>query len=252
MKSYNFFLFLFFLTLMVTSCTKENSDPKNPVDTKYTLKIKGIAKSCNGSAITNGVVAIVTNLNAFTLPLTNGMFDTSLIATSPFDSVFLWTIDYNNLTSSDTLKRKISTDSIYFGNIATCTPLKEYLNLRINNEAFIYVPIVWDTLNTVAWDTINAPTTYFYRQNASQLNNNKFYRMQFNGIASGTFGMHWNSAFHMGRYYTFNLPASGRITYTIYPNVGSYITGNLNVPFIDNTDSLQYTLTGNFKVKRNR
>lgn len=46
------------------------------------------------------------------------------------------------------------------------------------------------------------------------------------------------------------MPASGSVTYTSFGNVGDYITGTFNVPVTDNTESLTYLLTGNFKVRR--
>jgi hypothetical protein len=168
----------------------------------------------------------------------------------PYEWVTMWAIDLNTLTVSDTVKLRVSGDKIDFGQLSACTRnVDEFIKCKIDNENFVYVPAYLDTLRAGGWDTLSTPTTYIYRDGLPLISS-RFQRMQFAGMAAGTFGVNWNSTLHIGRYYSFNLPASGRITYTSYGNVGELIKGTINIPFVDNTDSLNHLLTGTFQVRR--
>jgi hypothetical protein len=239
---------ILFITL-VNACTKSDTTSIDPV-TSYKLKLKGSVKACNGSNLTNGEVVILSDYGNMSLHITNGSFDTTLQSNTKFDSVIVWAIDLNALTVSDTLKIRVSVDSINFGSISACARnVDEYIKCKISTDEFVFVPTLYDSLRAGGWDTLSAPTTYFYRSDA-HLINSTFYRMQFNGMSTGTFGMNWNSTFMMGRYYSFNMPNTGTVTYTTYGTIGNYIKGTLNIPFTNNNDGLNYLLTGSFQVRR--
>jgi hypothetical protein len=246
----NYLIGLFLITL-IYSCSK--SDPgrltDNPV-TNYRLRLMGNVKSCNNNNMINGDIIIVTNQGAFAKHISNGYFDTTLLSDSRFDTLIIWAIDLNALTTSDTIRMGVTGDSIHLSQIAACfREVDEYIQCKIDNDTFAFVPAYYDTLGVSSWDTLSAPTTYFNR-NGVPLTNSKFYRMQFNGMSTGTYPVNWNSGFQIGRYYSFNMPSSGSTTYHTYGNIGDTISGTLNIPFIDNTDSLNHLLTGRFKVIR--
>lgn len=237
------------LITLIYSCAKSDDNPPNSV-TNYKLKLIGSVKTCNGSNLTNGDLIIASNQGYLSMHILNGHFDTTLQSSDRFDSIFVWAIDLNSLTVSDTLKIRVSGDSINLGQISACSRnVDEYIKCKIDNDTFVYVPVLYDTLRAGGWDTLSAPTTYFYRSPAN-ISTSKFYRMQFAGMSTGTFAVNWNSTFQIGRYYSFNMPNSGSVTYTSYGNIGGFIKGTLNVPFIDNTDSLNHLLTGSFQVRR--
>jgi hypothetical protein len=251
MKIVKSYLFSLLLVSLIYSCSKSdnNSAPNGPA-TEYKLKLKGLVKACNSSNLTNGDIIIVSNQGYLCMHISNGYFDTTLQSRNKFDSVFLWAIDLNSLTVSDTLKIQVSGNSIDFGQISACSRnVDEYIKCKIDNDTFVYVPALYDTLQAGGWDTLATPTTYFYRS-SERLTNSKFYRMQFAGMSTGTFGVNWNCTFQIGRYYSFNMPNSGTVTYTSYGSKGNFIKGTLNIPFIDNTDSLNHLLTGSFQVRR--
>jgi hypothetical protein len=250
MKTVKSYLLSLFLITLIYSCTK--SDPNPPVNTvtNYKLRLIGSVKACNNSNLTNGDVIIASNRGYLSVHITNGSFDTALQSGDKFDSIYVWAIDLNSLTVSDTMKIRVLGDSINLGSISACARnVDEYIKCKIDNEMFVYVPALDDTLRVGASDTLATPTTYFYRSSAT-LNSSKFYHMQFAGMSTGTFGVNWNSTFQIGRYYSFNMPGTGSITYTSYGNPGGFIKGTLNIPFIDNTDSLNHLLTGSFQVRR--
>ena len=240
-----------FLLIFVFSCSKEKTN-EIPNTNNYKLKLTGQIKACNGVNMSDGYLIIASNQGVSSIYITNGTFDTTFEASNAFDTIMVWAIDLNSLKTSDTLIRAVNADSIDLGQINACAwDVDEYINCKIDNEKYIYVPVLYDSLIVSAWDTLNAPTTYFYRSdNNSLLYNTKYYRTQFAGMTTGTFGVNWNSTIHIGRYYSFNMPSSGSITYNFYGNKGDYIIGTFNVPFIDNTDSLNHLLTANFKVRR--
>lgn len=68
-------------------------------------------------------------------------------------------------------------------------------------------------------------------------------------MATGTFNMNWNCGFFMGQYYSFIMPNTGTVTYPTYGNIGAYIKGTINSPFNNNTDGLNYVLTGSFSAQ---
>jgi hypothetical protein len=255
MNTIKHFLAVFLFLAAIYSCTKSdvnrNADnTNNNRDSTYHLNISGILKTCNNRDLTNGDLVIATNQGYEMMHITNGRFDTTLTSERRFDSVIVWVLDMDSLTVSDTIRIHVSEDSINLGTLNACTRyVDEYVKCNIGNDTFVYVPMLFDTLRAGGFDTLGAPTTYFYRS-SQHISNSNFYRMQFAGMSTGTFGVNWNSTFQMGRYYSFNMPSSGSITYTSYDMEGGYIKGSMNIPFIDNTDSMNYTLTGSFKVKR--
>jgi hypothetical protein len=237
------------LITLIYGCSKSDTTPIDPV-TSYKLKLKGSVKACGGSNLTNGEVIILSDYGNMSLHITNGNFDTTLESSTKFDSVYVWAIDSNSLTASDTLKIRVSTDSINFGNVSACARnVDEYIKCRIGTDEFVFVPTLYDSIRAAAWDTLSAPTTYIYRSD-NHLSGSTFYRMQFNGMAAGTFNMNWNCGFQMGRYYSFIMPNTGTVTYTTYGSIGGYIKGTLNAPFNNNNDGLNYVLTGSFQVRR--
>jgi hypothetical protein len=251
MKIIKFGLTCILLITLMCACTKSDTTPTDPV-TSYKLKLKGSVKACGGSNLTNGEVIILTDYGNIALRISNGTFDTSFESSTKFDSVYVWAIDWNSLTASDTLKIRVSSDSINLGNISACARnVDEYVKCRIGADEFVFVPALYDSILAAAWDTLSAPSTYIYRSDY-RLSSSTFYRMQFNGMAAGTFNMNWNSGFQMGRYYSFIMPNTGTITYTAYGNIGSYIKGTINAPFNNNNDGLNYVLTGSFQVRRDR
>lgn len=243
------------MTALIYSCTKSEANRNtdninNPTDSSFHLNIRGQLKSCNNRDLTNGDLVIATNRGYELMHITSGHFDTTLTSTGSFDSVVIWAIDMDSLTVSDTIRMHVSADSINLGIIDVCARnADEYIKCNIGIDTFVYVPMLFDTLNAGGFDTLGAPTTYFYRS-SQHINNSTFYRMQFAGMTIGTFGVNWNSTFHMGRYYSFNMPSNGTVSYTLYEPVGGHIEGTLHVPFVDNTDSLHYTLNGSFRVRR--
>jgi len=238
------------LIIVINACTKDDTTPLDPVVTSYKLKIKGSVKACGGSNLTNGEVIILTDHGNIALRILAGSFDTSFESSTKFDSVYVWAIDWNSLKASDTLKIRVSSDSINVGNISACTRnVDEYVKLNIGADEFVFVPTLYDSLRVAAWDTLSAPTTYIYRSD-NRLSTSNFQRMQFNGMATGTFNMNWNCGFFMGRYYSFIMPNTGTVTYPTYGNIGAYIKGTINSPFNNNTDGLNYVLTGSFQLRR--
>ena len=255
MNTLKHFLVVILCLASIYSCTKSdanrNSDnTNNNTDSSYHLNISGQLKTCNNHDLTNGDLIIVTNQGYELLHITGGHFNTTLTSTSSFDSIVIWAIDMDSLTVSDTIRMHVSADSINLGALNVCARnADEYIKCNIGSDTFVYVPMLFDTLNAGGFDTLGAPTTYFYRS-SEHIGNSTFYRMQFAGMTMGTFGVNWNSTIHMGRYYSFNMPSTGTVTYTSYESVGGHIEGTLHVPFVDNTDSLHYTLTGSFRVRR--
>lgn len=238
--------------ILLYSCAKTDPAPETPIDpvVNYNLRLLGSVKSCSNGNVTNGDVLVSTRRGAVAIHITNGSFDTTFHSPEPIDSIFVWAVDLDALTTSDTMAIKISGETTNLGQIAACAhDVDEYVRCSINNESYNFVPALYDTLLGQSWDTLSAPTTYIYRS-GYPLTGSKFNRMQFNGMSAGTFFVNWNSAFQIGRYYCFNPPTTGTVTYTSYGNVGGYITGNINVPFLNNNDGLNYTLTGSFKVRR--
>jgi hypothetical protein len=251
MKIVKSYLIGLILIPLIYSCTKGDPDPipTDPV-IDYKLKLSGLVKACNNSNLTNGDVIILSNRGFLSIPITNGYFDTTLHSSDKFDSVFVWAIDLNALTVSDTLKIRVTGESINLGQISACSRnVDEYIKCKIDNDTFVFVPALYDTLRAGGWDTLATPTTYFDRI-GQRLGSSKFNRMQFAGMTTGTFSVNWNCGFHIGRYYSFNMPSSGSITYTSYGSIGNLIKGTLNIPFVDNTDSLNHLLTGSFQVRR--
>lgn len=239
------------LISLLYACTKSGTTAVDPI-TSYKLKLKGSVKACGGSNLTNGEVIILSDHGNMSLHISNGSFDTTLESSTRFDSVYVWAIDWNSLSASDTLKLRVSSDSINFGNVSACAHnVDEFVKCKIGTDEFVFVPALYDSIYAAAWDTLSAPTTYIYRSDY-HLSGSTFYRMQFNGMSAGTFNMNWNSSLHMGRYYGFNMPTTGTVTYTAYGNIGSYIKGTLNVPFTNNNDGLNYLLTGSFQVRRDK
>ena len=253
--TYRYYLVIIFCVLMFYSCTKSdvvrNQDNNSNTDSTYHLNIRGLLKTCNNHDLTNGDLVIATNQGYEVMHISNGYVDTTLISyTGSFNDLSAWVIDMDSLTVSDTLSMQVSSDSLDLGIVQSCARhVDEYIACNIGQDKFSYVPILFDTLSAGGFDTLGAPTTYFYRS-SMHISNSTFYSMQFAGMSLGTFGVNWNSGFHMGRYYSFNMPAAGTVTYSTYHNVGEYIEGSLDIPFVDNTDSLHYTLTGRFRVKR--
>ncbi len=255
MNKTKYFFAGLFMIVYIYSCTKSdvnrNTDnTNNPTDSTFQLNISGQLKTCNNHDLTNGDLVIATNQGYELIHITSGHFDTTLTSTGSFDSVAIWAIDMDSLTVSDTIRMHVSADSINIGTLNACTrTADEYIKCNIGGDTFVYVPILFDTLNAGGFDTLGAPTTYFYRS-SQHVSNSKFYRMQFAGMATGTFGVNWNSSIHMGRYYSFNMPSNGTVSYTLYESLGGHIEGTLHVPFVDNTDSLHYTLNGRFRIRR--
>jgi hypothetical protein len=255
MKILKQFLAGFLFVAAIYSCTKSdinrNADnTNNNTDSTFHLNFSGQLKTCNNRDLTNGNLVIATNQGYELMHIMNGNFDTTLTSTGRFDSVAIWVIDMDSLTVSDTIRMQVSSDSINLGTLNVCVRnANEYIKCNIGNDTFVYVPMLFDTLSAGGFDTLGAPTTYFYRS-SQHIGNSTFYRMQFAGMTMGTFGVNWNSTIHMGRYYSFNMPSAGTVTYTSYEPVGGHIEGTLHVPFVDNTDSLHYTLTGSFRVRR--
>ena len=252
MKNISLFSILIFLLYLVSSCGKEpvvNNNNNNPSNNRLT--ISGIAKSCNGSSVGNGYLIIMTNTCELTYyPIVNGVIDTTIESNNNLDSILVWAVDLDSLKTSDTLWLGINNDSLNLNDITVChNDVDEYIRCKINNETYTFVPASIDSLKISTWDTLNAPTTYFYRRGYSFMNS-PFYQMQLSGMALGTYYVNWNSSIQIGRYYSFNMPNTGYISYTKFGQIGDYIEGVLNVPFIDNTDNLSYTLTGDFKVRR--
>jgi hypothetical protein len=255
MKFQSLYLAIFFLLCFGFSCTKsKNNEIVNPNPNSYKLKLTGQIRTCNGTSMSNGYLLVASNQGISSLYITNGSFDTTFEATNTFDSIMVFAIDLDSLKTSDTIIRPVYSDSMNLGIINSCTRnVDEYINYKIDNEKYVFVPAFYDSLTVAAWDTLNAPTTYLYRvDNGNLLYNSKYHRTQFSGMTTGIFGVGWNSSIHIGRYYSFNMPSAGSINYTAYGNIGDYIIGTLNVPFIDNTDSLNHLLTGSFKVRRDR
>lgn len=259
----HYFFSLWFALLSITciySCAKTDTQRTsnnytdttfNNTDSTFHVNISGVIKNCSNTNLTNGDLIIVCNQGYLFMHITNGIFDTTLIAGNSIDSISLWAIDLDSLTVSDTIRMHVSSDSISIGTLSACSNnVDEYIKCKINNENFVYVPVLFDTLNAGGFDTLGAPTTYLYRS-SQHISNSTFYRMQFAGMSVGTYGVNWNSTFQMGRYYSFNLPGAGTTNYSSYENEGGYIQGTMNIPFVDNTDSLNYTLTGSFRVRRN-
>jgi hypothetical protein len=256
MKSFTYYLFLFLFSVFMYSCTKSEvsqsqNNNNNNTNNSYRLNISGLVKKCNNQALTNGDLVIATNRGYELMHITNGHFDTTLTSAERFDSLIVWVINMDSLTVSDTLRMSVSADSINLGTLIACSQrVDEFIKCKIAQDEFVYVPMLFDTISAGGWDTLGAPTTYFYRS-SMHISNSTFYRMQFPGMSQGIFNVNWNAGFHMGRYYSFNMPTDGTATYNTYQNVGGYIEGTLHIPFVDNTDSLHYLLTGNFRVKRN-
>lgn len=245
--------FISFLVICISySCKKSENENILSPNTTYKLRLKGQAKTCNNLNLSNGYLFIASNNGISSIFISNGNFDSTFQASVAFDSVLVYAIDLDSLKASDTLIIAVNSDSINLGIVNACTSeVDEYINFKINNEKHVFVPAFNDTLIVSAWDTLNAPTTYLYRNDGGNLLYNcRYRRTQFNGMSIGTFGVNWNSSIQIGRYYSFNLPSTGRITYSSYGLVGDYIIGNLNVPFVDYTDSMNYLLTGTFKVRR--
>jgi hypothetical protein len=251
MKTIQYYLAGILLIILINACSKTDTTVIDPV-TSYKLKVKGSVKACGGGNLTNGEVIILTDHGNIALRITSGSFDTSFESSTKFDSVYVWAIDWNSLKASDTLKIRVSSESIDLGNISACVRnVDEYVKLNIGTDEFVFVPTLYDSLLVSAWDTLSAPSTYIYRSDY-RLSTSKFHRMQFNGMAAGTFNMNWNCGFFMGQYYSFIMPSTGTITYTEYGNAGGYIKGTINSPFNNNTDGLNYVLTGSFQVRRDR
>ncbi len=241
----------FLLICLIFSCKKTDPPNNNIQPANYRLNISGVVKTCNGNNLTNGYIVLLSNNGYLSMNVTNGIYDTILESSiQNFDSLQIWAIDLDSLKTSDTLFIAVNNDSMQLPQINACyTNADEFINCRIDNERYAYVPAFIDSLRVAAWDTLNAPTTYIYRSD-NRFIQNPFYRMQFAGMSAGTFNFNWNSSFQIGRYYTFNMPPNNYINYTRYGNVGEYIEGNIYANFIDNTDSLQHLMTGVFKIRR--
>jgi hypothetical protein len=255
MKFQSSYIAIFFLLCFVFSCTKnETNEIVNPNPNNFKLRLTGQIRTCNGTGMSNGYLLVASNQGISSLYITNGTFDTTFEASNSFDSIMVFAIDFDSLKTSDTLFMPVNSDSMNLGIINSCAwNVDEYINFKIDNEKYVFIPAFYDSLEISAWDTLSAPTTYLYRTDIGNLIfNSKYRRTQFTGITTGLYNIGWNSSLFIGRYYSFNMPASGSINYTYYGNIGDYITGTLNVPFIDNTDSLNYVLTGSFKVRRDR
>lgn len=242
------------LILSLHSCSKTDINPQptpTQPSTQYKLNLRGALKDCHGGSLKNGALVMYSKWSVLVMDISNGNMDTTLQSEHPFDTIYIWAIDYDSLKTSDTAEIVVSGDSIHLGVISAChQEVDEYVSCRIDSDTFRFVPILWDTLSVSAWDTLSAPTTYIYRGDLYY--NGGFHRMQFAGMMEGSFHVNWNSTFMIGKYYSFNMPDSGTVTYTAYGRVGEYIRGKLQVPFIDNTDSLYHLLTGDFKVRRDR
>lgn len=251
MKTQHLFLIAIFSLSFFLSCTKEDEKIENTITT-YKLRVKGNIKSCNNSNLSNGYLLINCNNEFYSIYINNGFIDTTFQSNYPFDSLIAYSIDLDALKTSDTTIAALKSDFINLGIINTCArDADEYINFKINDEKHVFIPVYYDSLYVNASDTLNASTTYMYRMDYGNiLYNSKYRRTQFNGITTGTFAPHWNSSVHIGRFYAYNMPTSGTITYTTYGEVGSYITGTVNLPFTDNVDKLNYTVTGSFKVRR--
>ena len=237
--------------MLLQSCQKSGGDDSIVPAPNLRLVVKGRAVDCGGANVKEGIASIVLNNGAlYYATITNGNFSTTLTLQEPASAVNVCATDYNSLKYSDTARVAVSGDSVYVGTINSCVSnVPEYFRYKIDTTNYVFVPNVEDSLLLISWNyTGGEPMTTFLRR--CYYNCGYAFEMQYDGHSVGTFAVTGRNRLLVRRYYSFNMPATGSITYTAYGNVGQYVTGSLSVPFLDNIDSLNHLFTGDFKLRR--
>lgn len=100
---------------------------------------------------------------------------TTLHSYYQFDSIMVWAVDLESLTTSNTLSLGVSGNIMNLGQISTSADsVDEYIKCNINNEWFVFVPNFLDSLSAGSSNVLLVPTTYFYRQDGL-IPHNSFY-----------------------------------------------------------------------------
>jgi hypothetical protein len=240
--------------LTFSSCKKSDTpSPSSVQDQSFT--VKGHLKTCAGSDVSLGLIVVLTyrdkiGYEYFFDSVHTGSFALSIKPVGRVDSIAVFGVDLTNLKLSDTFRYKLQDTLVNINTVSVCSSnVSEYFRFKVDNTTEqIYTPLLGDSLNLISWNyTGGWPMTSFKRQ---CYYNCKAMEFQFDGYSVGTFPVTGRDRIFIYKWYSFNMPSTGNITYTSYGGIGQYVTGTLYVPFIDNTDSLNHILTGSFQLKR--
>lgn len=241
--------------LSLGGCKK--SEPQTPApEQKQSFTVKGLLKTCAGADVSPGLVVVLAYRDRiwyeyYIDSVQTGTFNFSIQPIGKVDSIAVFGIDLTNLKISDTFKIKLQDTLINLNSVRVCANnISEYFRYKVDNtKEQIYIPVLFDSLNLVSWEyTGGWPMTSVRRK--CKYNNCDAIEFQFDGYTVGTFSVTGRNRLFISPWYSFNMPNTGSITYTNYGAIGEYVTGTLNVPFVDNTDSLNHILTGSFRLIR--
>lgn len=246
----------FFAAIIIfSSCKKSDTQSPPAVVQNQSFTVKGRLKTCAGADVSSGLIVVLTyrdkiSYEYFFDSVHTGSFALSIQPVGKVDSIAVFGVDLTNLKLSDTFRYKLLDTLVNINVVPVCTSnIAEYFRYKVDNRTEqVYTPLIGDSLNLMSWDYPGGwPMTSFQRQ---CYYNCKTIEFQFDGYSVGTFAVTGRNRIFISPWYSFNMPNTGNITYSSYGAIGQYVTGTLNVPFIDNTDSLNHVLTGSFKLKR--
>jgi hypothetical protein len=242
--------------LIGNSCKKSETETEKPVsEQSQSFTVKGRLKTCTGTDVSPGLIVVLTFKDKISTgyyfdSVFTGSFSLNIQPAEKADSIAVFGVDLKNLRVSDTLKYKLQDTLININTLTVCgVNITEYLRFKVDNSTEqIYTPLLSDSLKLVSWEYPGGwPMTSFLRQCRY---NCRTIELQFDGHSAGTFPVTGRNRIFIYNWYSFNMPATGSITYTSYGTIGQYVTGSMSVPFVDNTDSLNHILTGSFRLKR--
>lgn len=218
------------------------------------LHITGNITNCAGTNVTNGAAAIyVAGGNHYTIPVTNGFFDLSLVRCSSGTVNFtVLGVDYSTLQQSIPVTGSGTTGIVNLGNIQACgTTAAQYVSLLIDGvpENFVSPP---DSM--YSYSSSGTPPY----ANKTNINASKIFAGGFNQVLIGINDNTVPGTYPLA-YFTLNLnqtqysfvPPAPNVTVTTYgAPVSGFIEGTVSGQISSGTGSPK-NLNCTFRVRRN-
>jgi hypothetical protein len=219
------------------------------------LTVTGTATNCGDTAFQNGSVAVYTNYNTvYYTSMVNGSFRAVIPYCPSITEIESVSIDNTSSQKSDTAIQAVTGNSVNIGLLKACgSYVDDYLLYSVDGT---------DTINTsnISDSLFISP---FVTQYGDKLTSINFYDnihqsypgnyITFPGDTLGTFNVDGNCGFLWYTLYSYNLPSTGTVTYTVYgQHSGDYIEGTFNIPFTDyfyvTAGSPNHLFKGSFKL----
>jgi len=216
------------------------------------LTVTGSATNCSGAAVANGTAVIYADYyHVYYTNIVNGNFRIVIPHCNSIGTLSVVAIDNISLMQSDTSVVPVTGTTINTGALSACaTSVAQYISYTIDGTNYLLIPQLNDSIFASKYSSpYGVPLTQFDRV-CSGMNCSYVFRLNVVGNSVGTFQIDGNCGLQIRQFYSFNMPNTGSTTFTYYGNVGDFVEGNFNIPFVDNTDSLNHLLTGNFKMIR--